>query len=496
VFRLADALLDLAPGLALPGAEDLWILTATVDSRQVAPGAIFCALRGERTDGHRYVESALQAGAVAALVDHVDALSEELRASAIDLVAGRYPAHVQAPAIVVVPDVLQALQRMARGRRVALPEMVVVGVTGSVGKTTTKESIAAVLSARFQVARSRGNQNNEIGLPLTLLSLQGSPHYAVLEMGMYDIGEIAELCEIAGPRMGVVTNVGPVHLERLGSIDRIAQAKAELVKALPADGLALLCGDDTRVAAMAALTPARTLTYGLASHNGIWADKVRLQGLEGTRFTVHVAEDSALGISAYEHKLTLSTLGEQGVLAALPGIALGRLTGMTWDEIQSGLNTLGYGLRLVPMAGVKGITLLDDTYNASPVAMCAALRALGSVPRRGLQAGRRIAVLGDMLELGVMEEEGHREVGRCAAGVVDLLITVGPRARMLAEEACVSGMEHSCVHTLWDTESAIALLREMIGTGDVVLVKGSHSMGMSAIVEALRLPPSDRKEPA
>ena len=125
-----------------------------------------------------------------------------------------------------------------------------------------------------------------------------------------------------------------------------------------------------------------------------------------------------------------------------------------------------------------------------------ALRALGSVPRRGLQAGRRIAVLGDMLELGVMEEEGHREVGRCAAGVVDLLITVGPRARMLAEEACVSGMEHSCVHTLWDTESAIALLREMIGTGDVVLVKGSHSMGMSAIVEALRLPPSDRKEPA
>ncbi|NLG26704.1 MAG: UDP-N-acetylmuramoyl-tripeptide--D-alanyl-D-alanine ligase, partial [Chloroflexi bacterium] len=146
MFRLADALLDLAPGLMLPGAEDLWILGATVDSRQAVPGAIFCALRGERTDGHRYVETALQAGAVVALVDHVDALSEERRASAIDLVAGRYPAHVQAPAIVVVPDVLQALQRLARGRRAALPEMVVVGVTGSVGKTTTKESIAAVLS--------------------------------------------------------------------------------------------------------------------------------------------------------------------------------------------------------------------------------------------------------------------------------------------------------------------------------------------------------------
>lgn len=485
MFTLAQMLTDLAPGASLEGADTLCIRRTCVDSRACVADTLFAALPGERTDGHRFVEAAFQAGAAVALVQRTDLLTPERRAAAADLVAGQRPARVSGPVVVVVADVLQALQRLARARRRALPGLQVVGVTGSVGKTTTKETLAAVLGARFAVLRSEGNQNNEIGLPLTLLSVEGAPDYAVLEMGMYAVGEIATLCEIAGPQIGVVTNVGPVHLERLGSMERIAQAKAELVQALPPDGIALLNGDDARVAAMRTQTSARVATYGLRPGHSVWADDVQSLGLQGMHLSVHTAHDAELGLAPDSHSLTLSALGEQAVLAALPAVALGRIVGLTWDEIQTGLTGLGYGLRLIPVAGLRGSTLLDDSYNASPAATCAALRALAALPRDAGTAGRRIAVLADMLELGAYETQGHREVGRCAALTVDRLITVGARSRDIADEARRAGLAPQQVEALDDSAAAIALLRNTLAQGDVVLVKGSHSMGMQAVVRAL-----------
>ncbi len=496
MFTLAQLLADLAPGASLEGADTLHIRRACVDSRACGAGTLFAALPGERTDGHRFVEAALQAGAVVALVQRTDLLTQARRETAVDLVSGQMPARANAPVVVVVPDVLQALRRAARGRRRAMPTMRVVGVTGSVGKTTTKESLAAVLATRFQVLRSEGNQNNEIGLPLTLLSVEGAPEYAVLEMGMYALGEIAALCDIAEPHIGVVTNVGPVHLERLGSIERIAQAKAELVQALPADGIALLNGDDARVSAMRSQTRARVATYGLRRGSSVWADGIQSLGLSGMRFSAHTECDEALTLAPATCTLTLSALGEQAVLAALPAVALGRIAGLTWEEIQTGLSSLGYGLRLIPVPGLRGSTLLDDSYNASPTATCAALRALAALPRSGDTSGQRIAVLGDMLELGAYEQAGHREVGSCAGQTVDRLMTVGARSREIADEARRVGLAPERIEVLDDPDAAIDTLRNTLEQGDVVLVKGSHSMGMDAVVRALIRPSGEAEATA
>jgi UDP-N-acetylmuramoyl-tripeptide--D-alanyl-D-alanine ligase len=239
---------------------------------------------------------------------------------------------------------------------------------------------------------------------------------------------------------------------------------------------------------MRAHTRAQVATFGLGAANSVWADEIHLQGLDGTRFVAHVALAPALGLEASECALTLTALGEQAVLAALPAVALGRMAGLTWEDIQRGLAGQGYGLRLVPVPGLRCSTLLDDSYNASPAATCAALRVLALLPRRGTLAGRRIAVLADMLELGTQEEAGHREVGRCAATQVDLLVTVGPRSRHTADEALRAGLAQEHVHVLDDSESAIALLRDTVAEGDVVLVKGSHSMGMAGVVRALKRP--------
>jgi len=491
VFTLTDLLADLAPGVRVKGDDNVRIRRAGGDSREAGEGTLFAALAGEHTDGHRYLEAACRAGAVVALAERVPPLEGALStATVIDLVhlpcGGAACRASTGPVLLIVPNVLQALQRLAQGRRQARSDLRVVAVTGSVGKTTTKETIAAVLATVQPVLRSQGNQNNEIGLPLTLLALDATQRYAVLEMGMYSLGEIAALCAIAAPQIGVVTNVGPVHLERLGTIERIAQAKAELVQALPPDGVAVLNGDDPRVAAMRSQTRAHVVTFGRQPGNTVWAEGIRVQGLAGTCFSVHVAACPEVGLAAGECELTTAALGEQVVMSALPAVALGRMAGLDWPDIQRGLTSQGRGLRLVPVAGLRGSTLLDDSYNASPASTCAALRVLGNTSATQALNRRRIAALGDMLELGDYEEQGHREVGRCAADNVDMLITVGRRARALADEAGRAGLPAEQIHVLDDTRGAIALLSDEIATGDVILIKGSHSIGMGAIVEALK----------
>lgn len=471
-MNLREALAALAPGLVVAGAEGVPITNVVIDSRRATAGSLFVALRGERSDGHDYAPQAMAAGATVALVERpMEGIAT------VDTLRGIAPQVVAPPVALVVPNALQALQRLAQARRQAHPALRVVAITGSLGKTTTKEAVAAVLAQRYVTLKSAGNYNNEIGLPLTLMELTPTHQYAVLEMGMYALGEIAALCAIARPQVGVVTNVYPIHLERLGSIERIAQAKAELVQALPAEGVAVLNGDDPRVRAMAAETPARSVTFGLGQGNWLRAEDVTPLGLEGVRFVARLQGTDGLAISRTRQEFHLRTLGAHGVWTALPAIAVGLLEGLDWAEIQQGLLDLGHGLRLQPKRGAGGILLLDDTYNASPPSMLAALDVLAGLP------GRHVAVLGDMFELGAEEEAGHRQVGQRCGRDVDLLVTVGARARMIAAAARQSGLD--AIHETPDNASAIALLREFLREGDVVLIKGSRGMAMEEIVHAL-----------
>ncbi len=451
--------------------SSIHLSNAVVDSRQAGPGSLFVALPGERTDGHAYVAHAFSRGAQAALVGRpVDAAGV--------LVDARQPGQLPAlpagePVCILVDDPLHALQRLAAAWRARFNPRV-IGVTGSVGKTTTKEIVAAVLRQRFVTLKNRGNLNNEIGLPLTVLDLNEHHQRVVLEMGMYDVGEIAQLCRIARPQVGVVTNVGPVHLERLGTVERIAQAKTELVQALPADGVAVLNLDEPLVAAMAHQTRAQVFWYGLNPNADLWADEIEGEGLEGIRFRFHHQGEIL--------HVRVPLLGRHSVHTALRAAAVGLVEGLSWEEIVRGMQQLDVQLRLIAARGMNGATLLDDTYNASPASTMAALNLLADLP---VHNGRRIAVLGDMLELGSYEEEGHRKVGVRAADVVDLLVTVGQRAQLIAEEALAAGLAPDKVLALDDAEAALAALHSILGPGDVVLVKGSRAVRMDEIATAL-----------
>lgn len=475
MYAVSELLEALAPGLGgIPGAADIAVRGACVDSRQAGEGSLFVALKGERADGHDYVGQALKAGAVAVLVERPVA-----GVMTIDVARGVAPERIAAPVAVIVPDALGALQTLARARRAGRPDLLVVGVTGSVGKTTTKEAIAAVLGEAMETLKSEGNHNNEIGLPLTLMELEARHRCAVLEMGMYALGEIADLCAIARPSIGVVTNVGPTHLERLGTIERIAEAKSELVQALPDDGWAVLNGDDERVRAMGTATRARVLTFGIGAGNAVRATEVTSQGAAGMRFTVEADSAVCAAHQAPRCEVELRALGRHAVMAALPAVALGLVRGLSWDQIRAGLLAQGQGVRLNLRRGRGGIMVLDDAYNASPASMAAALDVLKDLP------GRRVAVLGDMLELGPHEAEGHREVGRRAAQAVDILVTVGVRAQRIAQGAREAGLDVSAMRSTYAGGEAMHALKSLLRPGDYVLVKASHSMGLEALVDAL-----------
>ena len=462
-----------------PEAESEAISRVIIDSRQAVPGSLFVALPGERVDGHDYVAGAFERGAIAALVHRTpDAECWTLDTTQISSIKDQISnagSHISKPFRIClrVDDSLKGLQKLATYWRAKFNPRV-AAITGSVGKSTTKELTWAVLCQGFNTLKSPGNLNNEIGLPLTLLHLDETHERVVLEMGMYDLGEISELCAIALPHIGVVTNVGPTHLERLGTIERIAQAKAELVQALPNDGVAILNQDDLYVRLMAGQTQARVLTYGVTPEADLWASDIESEGLEGIRFVLHYQDE--------EIHAKVPLLGRHSVHTALRAAAVGLVEEMTWQEIISGLQNSSVQLHLVSAPGINGSTLLDDTYNASPVSTIAALNLLDDL------AGRSIAVLGDMAELGDQEEEGHRRVGCRAADTVGFLITVGPRAHIIADEARACGLSPEAIIEVETNDQAIAHLRQIIQRGDIVLVKGSRSMAMEEIVAALQVP--------
>jgi UDP-N-acetylmuramoyl-tripeptide--D-alanyl-D-alanine ligase len=450
------------------------ISRVVIDSRVVEPGDLFVALTGEHTDGHNYVADAFGRGAVAALVEQdlpLDCYAIDLRSPSAAVTHPLQGIALETlPVCLRVNSTLRALQDLAGYWRAKF-DLRVVGITGSVGKTSTKELVWAVLARQFRALRNEGNLNNEIGVPLTLLQLGPGDERLVLEMGTYARGEIARLCELARPVVGIVTNVGPVHMERLGSLEAIADAKAELVEALPPDGVAVLNYDEPLVLAMGRRTQARVLFYGLDNRAELWADDIESEGLEGICFRMHYG---------HEHlRVHVPLLGRHSVHTALRAAAVGLAEGMAWDDILAGLQDREAQIRLVAVPGPQGSMILDDTYNSSPASAIAALNLLDELD------GRKIAVLGDMLELGSYEQEGHRLVGRRAMDVAEILVAVGSRGRIIGQEALKLGMSPSRVYLCDDNRAATEYLQANIQSGDYVLVKGSRGMKMEDIVSAL-----------
>jgi len=471
VLKLAD-ILEALTGIRPEGATTV-ITEGVIDSRLAIPGALFVALPGERTDGHQYVGQAFQYGASLALVqqDMPEGMPVlDLRGIHKRVLLENRLAEVQAPFCIRVDDSLKALQQIASFWRQKM-KVDVIGIAGSVGKSTTKELVAEVLSQRYSTLKNKGNFNNEIGLPLTLLSLSPGYQVAVLEMGFYVPGEIAFLCQVACPKIGVVTNIGTVHAERAGTQEIIAQGKAELVQALPADGYAILNFDDLLVRPMAAQTKAQVFYYGMDEEAHLWADGVEGLGLEGIRFRLHYQDEVLY--------LRVPLIGRHSVQTALRAAAVGLVCGLTWQEIVEGLHSMSTQLRLISVRAESGALLLDDTYNASPESMLSALNLLAEI------SGRKVAVLGDMLELGQYEWRGHEIVGIRAAEVVSELVTIGERGRMIAAAACRAGLPAKVITELETVDEAITLLQGRLQADDVVLVKGSHGMRMERIVEAL-----------
>jgi UDP-N-acetylmuramoyl-tripeptide--D-alanyl-D-alanine ligase len=444
----------------------------TQDSRDARPGSLFVARRGETMDGHAFIADAVARGAAAVLAERVVDVQRPLWIADARQGTPVVPGPLDPAAVVYIlaPDSQKALEQVASWRRRQLT-VDVAAVTGSVGKTSTKELAAALLNRRYKVLKSERSLNTDVGMALTLLQLSAEHEKAVLEMGMYAPGEIAHLCQLAKPQYGVVTNVGPTHLERMGTIEAIAEAKAELVEALPADGVAILNADDPRVWAMRHRTKARVFGFGLTPGLDLWASDVRSRGLDGIAFTLHQGRKSA--------PIRLPLLGVHSVQTALAAASVGMTLGLTWQEVVTGLGQAPGRLRLVVVRAANGATVIDDSYNASPVSVVAALNVLAELD------GRRIAVLGDMLELGAFEEEGHRLVGQRAKDVADVLVALGQRGRLIGEEAIRRGMAPDTVFFASSIAEAVDILRRITRAGDSILVKGSRGMKMEEIVHGL-----------
>src|SRR5215467_2939174 len=433
----------------------------SIDSRTVRPGELFLAIHGPRHDGYDHVAAALGAGAMAALV-----AAEKV---------GSYTHAVQARCV-IVGDTFLALKQFARAVRENWGGKI-AGVTGSVGKTTTKEILAALLGARFRVLKSEGNFNNEYGLPLTLFRLEETHQAAVLEMGMSRRGELSRLAEIARPDVGVVTRVSPAHLEFFASVDEIALAKRELIEGLNGKGsTAVLNADDRRVAAFGSHAPGRVLTYGITNRAFFMAENIEDRGALGTTFDFVSPEGRV--------RLELALPGRHVIGNALASLAAASVWGIGIAEARAVLPALKPpAMRGELLRFSDGAALINDSYNSSPAALAAMTSLLAATP--GFK--RRILAAGEMRELGATSAELHREAGRFAAesGTIDWVVGVAGEAARLVEGAVDAGLAPG--HAKWfpTSEEAADFLRDLLGPGDLLLVKGSRGVRMERVVEAL-----------
>ena len=421
------------------------------DSRILQPGTLFFALR-DRRDGHDFVSDALARGALGAVVERV-------------------PPEVPPDALLVqVASVPHALRRLAEALRDDHP-IPAVGITGNVGKTIAKQATVATLGARYRVLSSAASFNNEIGVPLTFLSVEPGHDAAVIELGFYVPGEIADLCGLVRPRVGIITAIPerPVHFERTPSVDAIVAGKAELIEALPSSGVALLNADDPRVRGLAPRTQARVVLYGESDRASLRATDVRDERLEGLRFTVSFEGEQAAA--------SLPMPGRHLLTAGLAAIGAAVALGVPLDEAATALGTMEPPPHRMSVRRAHDVTVIDDSYNSSPAAVHAALALLRGV------GGRRVAVIGDMRELGTLSLPAHEEVGRDAAGSADVLIGVGELAETIVRSAREAGMAGA--HHAGDAAEALVLLRRLMRPGDTVLVKGSRAIGLDAVADAL-----------
>jgi UDP-N-acetylmuramoyl-tripeptide--D-alanyl-D-alanine ligase len=441
------------------GAPPAELVGVSTDTRTLARGALFVALRGERFDAHDFLGAAASRGAAGVVIS-----------------AGWALLHTVPLPSLVVEDTLRALGAIARlhRRRFAIP---LVGVTGSNGKTTTREMIAAVLATRGPVLRTEGNLNNEVGVPLTLLGLDSTHRHAVVEMGMNHAGEIDRIARIAGPQVGVVTLAAAAHVSGLGSLDAIADAKGELYRALPEGGIAVANADDERMLPRALESGRRVVTFSAVPGRGdVSVLRVEPAGEQGLRFSLSIGTRE---LPVHMPALVGAHNAQNAAAAAAAAVALG----CTDREVVAGLAAVApVGRRLRVERLPSGLLLLDDCYNANPSSMSAALRTLADLAAR--EGRRRAAVLGDMLELGPLEEDSHRRLGEEAARAgFSLLATFGPRSLATAEAARAAGLPtfHSD-----DMEAILGWARESLRSDDALLVKGSRGMRLERLVEGLR----------
>src|SRR5215831_13748658 len=448
-----------AVGGALEGPRNMKVTCYSIDTRTLHPGEIFFAVKGPRFDGHQFLDQAFQKNASAVVVEE----------------AGLKPAPGSPQPVIHVRSTVAALQTLARHVRRQWRNPI-IGVTGSAGKTTTKEMIAAVLGKKFTVLRSVGNLNNEFGLPLCLLRVERYQNIGVLEMGMSAKGEIRNLASIAEPNEGIVTNVNPVHLEFFKSVDEIAQAKAELIQGLHDPKVAYLNNDDTRVRAMAHGFPGKLVTYGVKSAATFRIQQMRDLGLDGTAFTVRH--------SGQDHDFVLPLLGQHNVGNAIAAIAVGATHEVSWDQMREAIGEMQpEKMRGRVIKFRDGFVVIDDSYNSNPRALSEMIRFLGKL--QGFQ--RKILVAGEMLELGAGGVELHRDCGREAARAgLTMVVAVQGQAKEILEGAREAKMDLARLRFVRDAVQAGDLLARTVQKGDVVLIKGSRGVKLDQAINTLR----------
>ena len=428
----------------LHGDPEIQITSIVTDSRQAKAGSLFAAIRGARADGHRFIPMTVEQGAACALCEEAP--------------------EVDTPYI-LVDSTLVALKGIAAYYR-SLFTIPFIGITGSVGKTSTKEFISAVLSQKYKVHKTSGNFNNELGVPITLFGLEEDHEVAVIEMGISGFGEMTRLSKMVRPDISVITNIGYCHLENLGDRDGVLKAKTEMFTYLNENGTIILCHDDDKLSTVTEYKGIRPIFYGTGDEP-FRAENIVERGFEGIDCTL-IHDDMRINV-------TIPTMGRHNVLNALCAMAVGVQLGLTADEIRRGLESfrnVGARNRIIR---TEKLTVIDDSYNANPTSTKASLNTLSKL------SGRRVAILGDMKELGSDELSLHHGVGEHAKKVgIDLLIAVGPLSKATAE-----GYGEGAYYFA-DVESCIAAVNDLLQPGDTVLVKASHSMQFEKIVEALK----------
>lgn len=437
------------------------------DSRQAVRGGIFIATRGEQVDGHSFIGDVFAAGAIGVICEEAPAQPE-----------GAY---------IVVENSFQALKDLAEYYRSQL-DIKVVGITGSVGKTSTKEFVASVLSQKYHVLKTEKNYNNEVGLPLTVLQIREDCEVAVLEMGISDFGEMHRLSKIAKPDVCLITNIGQCHLENLGTRDGILKAKTEIFDFMQEGGQICLNGDDDKLVTIREVRGSIPVFFGCGSNNAVYADNYENRGLIGSRAQIHMKGIAGHDACSFEAEIPLP--GEHMLYNALAATAAGMLFGLTAEEIQEGIRTVKAVDGRSHVIRTDRLTLIDDCYNANPVSMKAALDLLHMTELSEVfeDAARKVAVLGDMFELGTDEAALHREVGVYAAKKqIDVLVCVGNLCKYMYEGAQAVRSVTNCYY-FEDKEALEAQMDTVIQDGDLVLVKASHGMHFEELIKMLSEP--------